>query len=184
MAERSTQRSGVPWWAPLLALAALVAGTAAAAVATHQGPARAAHGGVLAAHTTAERARPAATKTISHSDRSLVAGGQALFPVHATALRRLGGRHAVAHAVRVVSVVGPRIFWVGPSASTRLLVHMQGRGARYAIRPGQRLDFTGVVTRNPPRAAAAWGLTFSEGRGLLRAQRMHLEVFGPRIRFR
>jgi hypothetical protein len=82
----------------------------------------------------------------------------------------------------VTSVVGDRIFWIVRNG-TPLLVHLQGPGTRYAIRRGQQLTFTGVVTRNAPHSAADWGLSWSEGRGRFRAQQVHLEVFGPRIRF-
>jgi hypothetical protein len=143
-----------------------------------------ASGGVLGTRARVVEVRHHTTQARHAVDRSLVASGTPLFPVRAHELERLAGTYAVAHGVRVLSVVGPRIFWVGPSISARLLVHLQGRGTRYAIRPGQRLDFTGVVTRNPIRAAVAWGLTWSEGRGLLRAEQLHVEVFGPRIRFR
>jgi hypothetical protein len=185
-------RSGVPWWAPLLALAALAAGVAAAAVATtRDGAAQqaATHGvlGTRAAITTQSQTRAQTRErrpaTTHRSDRSLVSAGRPLLPVDVHELRSLAGRYAVANGVRVLDVVGPRIFWIGNGGS-RVLVHLQGRGTRYAIRPGQRLDFTAVVTRNAPRAAPAWGLTFREGRGRLRAQGMHLEVYGPRIRFR
>jgi hypothetical protein len=130
--------------------------------------------------TTTERR----VATARRADRSLVSAGRPLFPIRVGELRRLAGRYAVARSVRVLDVVGPRIFWVGDPGGSRLLVHLQGRGTRYAIRRGQRLAFTAVVTRNRARSAPAWGLTFREGRGLLRAQGMHLEVFGPRIRFR
>jgi hypothetical protein len=83
----------------------------------------------------------------------------------------------------VADVVGDRVFWVGREGRDRVLVHLQGSGTRWAVRRGQRLSFTGVVTRNPARAAGEWGIAWSEGRGRLNAQRYHLEVFGPRIDF-
>lgn len=117
-------------------------------------------------------------------DRTLVAAGRPLLPVDARALRGLVGRHAVARGVQVLGVVGPDIFWVGTGADDRVLVHLQGGGAARPIRTGQRLDFTGVITANAPGSAAAWGLTLAEGRGRFAAERMHVEVFGPKIRFR
>jgi hypothetical protein len=117
------------------------------------------------------------------SDRSLMAAGQPLLPVSATALRALVGRYADARSVRVADVVGDRVFWVGRGRHDGVLVHLQGSGTRWAVRRGQRLTFTGLVTKNPARAAGAWGLTWMEGRGRLAAEHYHLEVFGPRIRF-
>jgi hypothetical protein len=171
--ERSTQhRSGVPWWAPLLALAALVAGVAAAAVVTHRDrdPHRQTHSVLGTQATLTDRATTAMTTTVKKA-----------------APRRLdavAGRYFVVQNVRVLDVVGDRIFWIAPSAGKQMLVHLQGRGTRYAIRRGQRLSFRGLVTRNAPRSAEYWGLSFAEGRGRFRAQGVHLEVFGPRIRFR
>jgi hypothetical protein len=116
-------------------------------------------------------------------DRTLTAAGRPLLPASAAGLGALVGRYAHARSVRVAEIVGDRVFWVGRGRHDRVLVHLQGAGTRWAVRRGQRLSFTGVVTKNPARAAGAWGLTWSEGRGQLAAQRYHLEVFGPRIRF-
>lgn len=180
MAERSTRGSGVRWWTPLLLLALLAAGVAAAAVSTAAPERRTATGAVLGTQATVA-ATP--TRRVA-ADRSLVAAGQPLLPMNASELRSLAGRHVVARGARVLDVVGPRIFWVGSGARDRLLVHLQGPGTRYAIRTGQRLDFTGVLTRNARGSALAWGLTFAEGRGRFQAAGMHGEVFGPHIRFR
>jgi hypothetical protein len=83
----------------------------------------------------------------------------------------------------VSDVVGPRIFWVGPSRGDRLLVHLQGRGTRWSIRPGQLLSFRSVVTANREGSALAWGLTVREGGRQYKRQGHHLEVFGPSIVF-
>jgi hypothetical protein len=187
-------RSGVPWWTPLLGLVLLVVGVAAGVVATRS------PGGQSASTRTAAvlGARAAVTRTTSvaattsarttdrparRSDRSLTAAGRPLLPASAAGLRSLVGRYAHARSVRVAEVVGDRVFWIGRGTQDRVLVHLQGSGTRWAVRRGQRLSFTGVVTKNPARAVGAWGITWSEGRGQLVAQRYHLEVFGPRIRF-
>jgi hypothetical protein len=93
------------------------------------------------------------------------------------------GATAAEHAVRVLDVVGPRIFWVGRSPAERTLVHLQGPGTRWAIRPGQRLTFTATVADNDVARAAAWGLTRREGRDHFSRQDVHFEVFGPKIVF-
>jgi hypothetical protein len=146
------------------------------------------HGRTVAQHgvlgTHAAVTVPRTPATTHRTDHSLVVHGQPLFPVQVAALHRLAGRYATASGVRVLAVVGDRIFWIGSRDGSQLLVHLQGPGTRYAIRTGQRLAFTSVVTRNAPRSATAWGLTYVEGLGRLRAQGMHLEVYGPRIRFR
>jgi hypothetical protein len=116
------------------------------------------------------------------ASRTLVAAGAALFPVPSD-LAPLVGRSARAHRVPVLDVVGPRIFWVGPSRRDRVLVHLQGAGTRWAIRPGQLLSFRSIVTANRKGAALAWGLTLREGARQLKRQGHHLEVFGPGIVF-
>lgn len=184
MTDRSpVRRSGVPWWAPLLALAVLAAGVAAVAASSSRDAVQRVPTHAVQRVPTHAVLGTHATVTKKHVDRSLLSGGQPLFPARAATLRALSGRYAVARGVRVLGVVGPRIFWVGDSTRSQILVHLQGRGTRYAIRTGQRLAFTAVVTRNAAGSASAWGLTFDEGLGRLRAQGMHLEVYGPRIRF-
>ena len=184
MARRSPERRrGVPWWTPLLLLALLVAAVAGGIVATR--------GGSEAAVTRPAAPQPAATTTTAvlaaktertASSRTLVAAGRALFPLPAD-LGSLVGRSARAQRVPVLDVVGPRIFWVGTSRRDRLLVHLQGRGTRWAIRPGQLLSFRSIVTTNRKGAARAWGLTVREGGRQLKRQGQHLEVFGPGIVF-
>jgi hypothetical protein len=124
----------------------------------------------------------AARAAFLSADAVLVAAGTALLPVPAT-LARLDGRVARARSVSVREVVGPSIFWVGTSARDRLLVHLQGGDAAHRIVTGQRLDFTGVVARNPADLGAAWGLTRAEGSAQVTAQGRHLEVYAPRVRF-
>jgi hypothetical protein len=142
-------------------------------------------------NATTTAAEPAATTTTAvlaaatekrSTSRTLVAGGTALFPVPGD-LASLVGHSARANRVRVVDVVGPRIFWVGPSRSDRMLVHLQGHGTRWAIRPGQLLSFTSIVTANRKGSTLAWGLTLREGARQFKRQGHHLEVFGPRIVF-
>jgi hypothetical protein len=191
--DTSTRRSGVPWWAPLLGLALLAAGVAAGVVATRSAAGPVASGpteAVLGVHTAVTRTVPVAATTAPiarrsqrRGDRSLTAAGRPLLTASVAGLRSLVGRYAHARSVRVADVVGDRVFWVGHGKDDRVLVHLQGSGTRWAVRRGQRLTFTGVVTKNPARAAGRWGISWSEGRGRLAAQRYHLEVFGPRIRF-
>jgi hypothetical protein len=185
-------RSGVPWWAPLLGLCALAGGVAAGVAATHDAspvarPAStrsAVLGTTTAVTATALSRTEAAPKSSApKADRSLTAAGRPLLPMPADGLGRFVGRYAHARSIRVVDVVGDRIFWVGTGRRDRIIVHLQGHGTRWAIRRGQRLTFTGVVTRNRRGAAAAWGLSRREGSAHFGRQRYHLEVFGPRIRF-
>jgi hypothetical protein len=176
--HRRSERSGVPWWTPLLGLALLVAAVVTGIATRHDGawPAVAAAPAqqVLGAQKTVARGRTASPLTAARA---------ALLPVPSTGLVALAGRHARARRVPVREVVGPDIFWVGTSRGERLLVHLQGGGATHRIRPGQRLDFTGVVARNPAGAAGSWGLTPAEGARQFVRQGAHLEVYAPRIRF-
>jgi hypothetical protein len=172
--QRRTERRGVPWWTPLVVLAALAALVVAAALGQAHRPRHAVHtsaGGVLGAHTTL--AVPARSRPVRHA-------------VHRAAERSTqlqAGSRAAEHSVRVLAVVGPEIFWVGQSKARRTLVHLQGRGTRWGIRPGQRLTFVATVARNQAAAAARWGLTRVEGRDQFAHQATHFEVYGPRVRF-
>ena len=165
MARTPEAKSGVPWWAPLLALAALIAGVAAAAVVTQR-----------------DDGSPRQTHSVLGTQATLTDPVTTTAKPVARALSTLAGHSVAVRNARVTSVVGDRIFWIVRNG-TRLLVHLQGPGTRYAIRRGQQLTFSGVVTRNAPHSADDWGLSWPEGRGRFRAQQVHLEVFGPRIRF-
>ncbi len=125
-----------------------------------------------------QRPRP----TLGPEARRLTILGRPLFPL-ADGDLELVGRYVRADAVPVLSVVGDRVFWVGASKRNRVLVHEQGVGTRYLIRRGQRLSFTGVVTRNPRAAGRRWGVTAREGLRQLDRQSRHVEVFGPSIEF-
>jgi hypothetical protein len=197
VARRSPERRrGVPWWTPLLLLALLVAAVAGGIVAARGGSEAAVSrpaapqpaATTTTAETTAATTRSTTTAVLAAktertaSSRTLVAAGRALFPLPAD-LGSLVGRSARAQRVPVLDVVGPRIFWVGTSRRDRLLVHLQGRGTRWAIRPGQLLSFRSIVTTNRKGAARAWGLTVREGGRQLKRQGHHLEVFGPGIVF-
>src|SRR5436305_842908 len=120
---RGTRSSGVPWWAPLVALAVLVAGVVAGVAVTRDGvsaTAQSVTGGVLGVHTTG-----VAKKKAKKKESPLTSGGTALLPVP-SGLTSLGGRKVHARAVPTLAVVGPDIFWVGLTRGRRLLVHLQG----------------------------------------------------------
>jgi hypothetical protein len=110
------------------------------------------------------------------------ARGVALLRADDAALSELVGAKAVARRAIVGTVDGNRIFWIG-KGTERMLVHLQGPGTRWAVRSGQRLSFTGVVTRTREGAAEAWGLEPAEGLAEQQAQGHHIEVYGPNIRF-
>jgi hypothetical protein len=183
----TARRRGIPWWTPLLLLALLVAAVAGGIAlgrddAQGQQAAATAPSAAATHEAAATPAAPAARTPAATGSATLVAAGTALLPVPGD-LARLVGRSARAARVPVLDVVGPRIFWVGPSRRDRLLVHLQGRGTRWAIRRGQLLSFRSIVAANRPGAAAAWGLTLREGARQLKRQGHHLEVYGPRIVF-
>jgi hypothetical protein len=138
-------------------------------------------GGDRSAHATVATTTAVLATRATQTPRSRPAHTPARRATAAAGLRI--GTRAAEHGVRVLAVVGPRIFWIGRGRGDRLLVHLQGSGTRWAIRPGQRLTFTAAVARTRPGAAAAWGLGPEEGRSELLRQGVHLEVFGPRIKF-
>jgi hypothetical protein len=161
------RRRGVPWWAPLLALVALASVTGVlVASKLHHAQARAS--GVLGARTVVAKPKLKPKHVVAKAKP-----GPALTP----------GTRAAEHSVRVLSVVGQRIFWVGRNKEHRTLVHVQGVGTRRLVLPGQRVTFVATVSPNNVRRASAWGLTRREGRDQFRHQRVHFEVYGPRMRF-
>jgi hypothetical protein len=184
-------RRGVPWWTPLLCLALLALAVAGGILATRshgrEAAAPATTAGVLGTQATKTTADPAPTTAAAPpaaKPSALMAGTTSLLPVPDGGLDGYVGHRVNARSVRVLDVVGRRIFWVGTDGRERLLVHLQGYGTRWQIHPPQHLTFTGIVTENRPGSAAGWGLTLREGAGLFRSQGYHLEVYGPRIRFR
>jgi hypothetical protein len=96
-------------------------------------------------------------------------------------LQSVVGKPFHARRVRVLDVVGRRIFWVQTAPDGRLLVHLQGPRGPRRIQRGQRLTFTAVYARNRPGAASAWGLAPAEGRAAFVRRRVHLEVYRPRV---
>jgi hypothetical protein len=91
-------------------------------------------------------------------------------------------RHVRARSVRVLALVGRRVFWIG-NRQARLLVHYHGRGTRWQLRVGQRLSFDAMLVRNRANIARALGIARGEGTVLLLRQGRHIEVDGMAIRF-
>ena len=108
--------------------------------------------------------------------------GVAILQAEDAMLADFVGARVVARDARVGEVVGNRIFWIG-TGDERLLVHLQGPGTRWAVRQGQLVSFTGILTPTKPGEAEAWGLDPDQGRAEQRRQGHHLEVWGPNMRF-
>lgn len=99
-------------------------------------------------------------------------------PVNGDLTRRTGKR-VVARSVRVLSVPADEGFWIGTgSGSDRIWVQLTGPPPEspYTVRPGDRVSFTGRITRNRSGFARAVGVTKAEGAATLTAQRRHLSV--------
>ena len=79
----------------------------------------------------------------------------------------LVGRSVALFDVKVVDVVSPRAFWVGPGNEKRLLVVLDSTAARThaghtAMRAGQTVSIAGVIKAMPTNldeVRAPWGLT-------------------------
>lgn len=82
----------------------------------------------------------------------LNAGEQSLLPVPAGGLAALAGQPAEGTSVTVESVVADEAFWVGTSATDRVLVvlSLEARGtdaeSPFQVEAGQRVNLTGTVT--------------------------------------
>jgi RNA polymerase sigma factor (sigma-70 family) len=110
------------------------------------------------------------------TDTSLTGPHGPVLPV-AMALAGLAGRLVQARGVRVLAVPADEGFWVGDGPGHRVWVQLQTRGeSPERIRPGQRLTFTGVVTRNDPGFVRRVGLSDADGARELTRQGAHVEV--------
>jgi hypothetical protein len=121
--------------------------------------------------TTDEGSSAGAGGTLTSSSSSLLG----LTP---TGVARFVGKPAAAHEVKVVSVVGDEVFWVGSSKSDRVLVHLRTSGSESPpkVRAGDRASFTGAVAKNAAGAAGTYGVTEREGAALLKRQGVHIET--------
>jgi hypothetical protein len=76
-------------------------------------------------------------------------------------------------------------FWVGPGAAQRVWVQFVGQGeSPVEVRPGQRVDFVGLMVPNGPGLGDAARLDAVEGAAQLERQGHHVEVGATAIRVR
>jgi len=76
----------------------------------------------------------------------------------------LAGRLVQARGVGVLAVAADKGFWVGDGPGHHVCVQLRTRGESVeAIRPGQRLSFTGVVVRRDRGFLRRVGLSDAEG---------------------
>jgi hypothetical protein len=87
------------------------------------------------------------------------------------------GRAARGEDVRVQSVVGDEVFWVGASEQERVLVHLViGGESPPRVKVGQRAGFTGRLLTLPDGAPGIWGVEDSEGAAQVAEQGVHVQV--------
>ena len=92
-------------------------------------------------------------------------------------LARFVGKPVSGRAVKVVSVVGDEVFWVGSSKTDRVLVHLRTTGeSPPKVRAGDHATFTGALAKNAAGAAGSYGVTEREGAALLKRQGVHVET--------
>jgi RNA polymerase sigma factor (sigma-70 family) len=95
----------------------------------------------------------------------------------AARLADLSGSTVRARDVRVLAVPADEGFWVGEGPGRRVWVQLRSTGeSRIAVRPGQRLEFTGRVVRNDTGFVRRAGVTDAEGAGERARQGAHVEV--------
>lgn len=136
--------------------------------------------------TTVRAGAPSAS-TLPSSSRSggagaggsnLLLGGRP-FPLPATGagLRAQTGRPVRANGVKVLSVVGDEVFWVGSGGERRILVRLLTAGeSAPKVRAGDKASFTGTLRANGAGAAGAYGVTRAEDSALLTRQGAHVEA--------
>lgn len=92
-------------------------------------------------------------------------------------LRTQVGQAVRADGVKVLSVVGDEVFWVGSGGQQRVLVHLATTGeSAPKVRAGDRASFTGTLRANAAGAAGAYGVTKAEDSTLLEQQGVHVEA--------
>jgi len=106
------------------------------------------------------------------------AGANLLGTANAENLSANDGGEAVARSVQVQSVPADEGFWVGSSEQDRLWVQLTGtRGeSDYKVEQGDKVDFTGKVTRAAAGFAAKAGLSAAEGADQLTDQKFYISV--------
>ncbi|HEU0103916.1 MAG TPA: sigma factor [Mycobacteriales bacterium] len=96
------------------------------------------------------------------------------------ALPDLLGRPVAARGVLVRSVPADEGFWVGPDDATQLFVHLpEGVESPQAVRPGDRVSFTGTVRALEP--AVVGGVDPAEGLTQLTREGGYLSVPGGQL---
>ena len=179
-------------WLPLLGLLPIVAAVAAVALWTEylrdddsRASAPATTAAVASARTTSTAQPPPPAPPAAPTRLALARDGTPLVPVPSRSrLAEFRGSYVEARGIRVQSVVGPSVFWVGGPRQNRMLVHLARDGAaRRPIRRGDRLSFAATLARTPPDAARRWGVTPAEGAFVVGFHGHHLEVEPSKIRF-
>lgn len=113
---------------------------------------------------------------------TLTADGASLLPVAAASspsgdLTAQAGKAVTAQGVLVQSVPADEGFWVGDSATDRVWVQLNGSGeSGYAVKQGDRVDFTGTMTAQDPAFAGQIGVDAAEGADQLTTQAEHIQV--------
>lgn len=121
-------------------------------------------------------------------DATLTADGAPLLPVALAAgpngeLTPQTGKTATARGVLVQSVPADEGFWAGTSDTDRVWVQLSGTGeSGYVVQQGDRVDFTGQVTRHDPDFADGVGVDAAEGADQLEQQGAHIEVVKSDLR--
>jgi hypothetical protein len=106
-------------------------------------------------------------------------GGQDLLALAAQGggLDSVAGGRARGEGVRVQSVVGDEVFWVGTSEQERVLVHLViGGESPPQVKADQRVSFTGRLLTLPDGAPGIWGVEDAEGAAQVTEQAVHIEV--------
>lgn len=125
---------------------------------------------------------PAGAGAAGGGTGELTADGVSLLPVAAVAgpdgaLSTQVDEPATAAGVTVQSVPADEGFWVGTSATDRVWVQLTGTDeSGYAVKQGDRVDFTGQFVVHDAAFPAQVGVDDAEGAAQLAAQAAHIQV--------
>lgn len=182
--DRRRRRGGWLWWLLLLlaAVIALIIVLAARGCGSDNDNGKSSNNGQTATNggagtTTSAASNGSGSGGSATGIGALTSRSANLLGRSPTALARFVGKPVSGRAVKVVSVVGDEVFWVGSSNSDRVLVHLKTSGeSPPKVRAGDRASFTGALAKNAAGAAGSYGVTEREGAALLKRQGVHVET--------
>lgn len=121
---------------------------------------------------------PSASSGAAGGAGQITADGQKVLPLPSGgALQKYESKTAQGASVNVQSVVGDEAFWVGSSASDRVLVHLEiSQESPFKVKVGDKVTLTGRVKPVDDSTPGQLGVTDTEGAALLKKEGEYIGV--------